>query len=379
MTRIYFVRHAEAEGNLYRICEGQYDGLLTVFGRAQLPCVTDYFRDIRLDAVYSSDLYRARETAAAVAAASGLPVTLRRGLRELSFGAYEGLPWGDIFLRWPEAERQFREDYRFFAPPGGESTRQGVERLTAEIRALSARHPDGTIAVVGHSAVFGAFFPAITEGFDSVHAMKYMRNAAVNLVETDGEHFSILRFDDVSHLEFLEPDKPRRRSGIQFAYRAADVRRDEAYLRACGEDAWRAVYGSLAGFSSNRFFENTRGILNDREGNGFIPLADGKPAGLLLLDSRQDDEPETGHIALVYLRPEYRGLGLGAQLIGRAVIEYRARGMHTLRLNVATVNKTAQRFYQRLGFVPAPRLRRLVTRQQVMKLDIHVPHEIAQE
>ena len=99
MTRIYFVRHAEAEGNLYRICEGQYDGLLTVFGRAQLPCVTDYFRDIRLDAVYSSDLYRARETAAAVAAASGLPVTLRRGLRELNFGAYEGLSWGDIFLR----------------------------------------------------------------------------------------------------------------------------------------------------------------------------------------------------------------------------------------------------------------------------------------
>ena len=76
-------------------------------------------------------------------------------------------------------------------------------------------------------------------------------------------------------------------------------------------------------------------------------MADGNPAGLLLLDSRQQDEPATGHIALVYLLPEYRGMGLGAQLIGRSVIEYRARGMKALRLNVAAVNKPARRFYER--------------------------------
>ncbi len=202
-----------------------------------------------------------------------------------------------------------------------------------------------------------------------------MNNAAVTVVDTDGVTFASVRHNDVSHLAGLALARPGTRPKFQFSYRLADARRDEAFIRACGEGAWRAVYGSLQLFSSDRFFENARGILEADRRNAFLPLADGRPAGLLLLDSRQDDEAATGHIALVYLLPEYRGMGLGAQLIGRAVIEYRARGMKTLRLNVATVNKPAQRFYERMGFRRDMPLYKLVSRQQVMKLDIHVPCE----
>ena len=373
MTRVYFVRHAEAEGNLYRICEGQYNGLLTKYGRAQLPYITSYFNGVHLDAVYTSDLYRAQQTAKAVAAASGLPVILRRALREIDFGNFEGMPWGDIYMRYPKISAQFYEDFHLFQAPEGESAYEAADRLSQEVMRLVGQHPDEAIAVVGHSGAFGALLPALFGGFDTLRAPLYMNNAAVTLVETDGVTFTPVRHNDVSHLQALTFVHPSTRPKFQFSYRLADVHRDEAFLRDCGEGAWRAVYGNLHLFSSDRFFANVRGIIQADRQNAFIPLADGKPAGLLLLDSRQQDEPATGHVALVYLLPEYRGMGLGAQLIGRAVIEYRTRGMKTLRLNVATVNKTAQRFYERLDFYREPSLHQVLSRQIVMKLDLRIP------
>lgn len=373
MTRIYFVRHVEAEGNLYRICEGQYNGLITLHGKKQLSCVASYFQTIRLDAIYSSGLYRAHETAKAVASASGLPVVPRRALRELDFGRFEGMSWGDIYERYPEARTQFYEDFRAFRAPGGESSREAAERQMQEVVRLVAHHPNGAIAIVGHSGAFGALLPTLLQKFETLRAPLYMSNAAVSVLETDGTAFQMLQFNDNVHLQSLAASHFNPHPKIQFSYRLADPSRDEVFLRACGEGAWKAVYGNLQLFSGERFYANARGILAADRRNAFIPLADGKPAGLLLLDSRQTDEPATGHIALIYLLPEYRGMGLGAQLIGRAVVEYRARGMKTLRLNVASSNKKAQHFYERLGFIRDTPLSKMVSRQQVMKLSIALP------
>ena len=66
MTRIYLIRHAEAEGNLYRIAQGQYDSLITDRGYRQIEALAGRFDDIPIDAVYSSDLSRTCITAAAI-------------------------------------------------------------------------------------------------------------------------------------------------------------------------------------------------------------------------------------------------------------------------------------------------------------------------
>jgi probable phosphoglycerate mutase len=63
MTKIYLIRHAEAEGNLYRRIHGWYDGAVTDMGYRQIEALKQRFADIKIDAVYSSDLKRARETA----------------------------------------------------------------------------------------------------------------------------------------------------------------------------------------------------------------------------------------------------------------------------------------------------------------------------
>ena len=88
-TTIYLVRHAEAEGNIGRRCHGHYDSLLTKRGLEQAKVVGERFRSEPIDAVYSSDLWRARHTALAIAEPHGLPVIERRALREIDMGEWE--------------------------------------------------------------------------------------------------------------------------------------------------------------------------------------------------------------------------------------------------------------------------------------------------
>ena len=75
-TTIYLIRHAEAEGNVYRRCHGIYDALLTEKAFDQLLYLAKRFENVQLEAVYASHLYRARHTAKAIAQTKGMKVTL---------------------------------------------------------------------------------------------------------------------------------------------------------------------------------------------------------------------------------------------------------------------------------------------------------------
>ena len=66
MTKIYLIRHAEAEGNLYRIAQGQYNSVLTDRGWKQVKALERRFADVHIDAVYASDLYRTCATSSAI-------------------------------------------------------------------------------------------------------------------------------------------------------------------------------------------------------------------------------------------------------------------------------------------------------------------------
>ncbi|WP_276854801.1 histidine phosphatase family protein, partial [Clostridium phoceensis] len=67
MTRLYLIRHAEAEGNLYRVAHGHCNGLITNYrGYQQIDALRERFRKVDIDAVYSSDLYRTQITARAI-------------------------------------------------------------------------------------------------------------------------------------------------------------------------------------------------------------------------------------------------------------------------------------------------------------------------
>ena len=93
MTRIYLVRHAEAEGNLFRLVQGHFNGIITKRGYDQIMALRRRFEGVQIDAVYSSDLFRARTTARAISEPRGLEIRQRRELREMHLGWWEGHPW----------------------------------------------------------------------------------------------------------------------------------------------------------------------------------------------------------------------------------------------------------------------------------------------
>ena len=120
-TRILAIRHGETAWNVEHRIQGQLDLPLNEAGRRQVQRLALAVADEGLDAIYSSDLARAMETAQAVARGCGRPIVADVGLRERGFGTFEGLSYGEINERWPaEAERWRRRDPTFGAP-GGET------------------------------------------------------------------------------------------------------------------------------------------------------------------------------------------------------------------------------------------------------------------
>ena len=99
MTRIYLIRHAEAEGNLYRRVHGWYDSLVTDNGYRQISALKGRFDNIPIDAVYSSDLFRTMTTAKAIYVSHGLELHTRPDLREIGVGEWEDVPWGELSHR----------------------------------------------------------------------------------------------------------------------------------------------------------------------------------------------------------------------------------------------------------------------------------------
>ena len=128
MTEIILIRHGETAWNRERRMQGQTDTPLSDIGRAQAEALGQRMATHPFSALYSSDLSRAYETAAAVARVSGREIRRDPALRERTFGIFEGLTYAEMAQRYPEEHARFLQRDADYAVPGGESPRQFYER-----------------------------------------------------------------------------------------------------------------------------------------------------------------------------------------------------------------------------------------------------------
>jgi len=158
VTEILFVRHGETDWNVERRVQGHSDRPLNATGEAQARTLAAELRDEQLDAVYASDLARARETARAVAEQHGLEIELLPALREKNFGGWEGLLDTEIRERFPEAD----------GGPWGdaETSEELAERVLAGLREIAERHPGGRVLVVSHGGPLRAIIRHCAAGGD---------------------------------------------------------------------------------------------------------------------------------------------------------------------------------------------------------------------
>ena len=160
----YLVRHGESVSNLEGRVQGQADVELSDLGRAQARQVAAWSRGlsspptvapITIGEVWSSPLRRARETAAEIAAALGLPVMVEEGLCELHAGIFQGHLWADLEAEFPDEVARWRSGDVHYVIPGGESRAQLAARGRTALEMLAARDTPGMI-VVAHGGVLTA-------------------------------------------------------------------------------------------------------------------------------------------------------------------------------------------------------------------------------
>ncbi|MHB0857108.1 MAG: alpha-ribazole phosphatase [Anaerolineae bacterium] len=154
MVRLLLVRHGETDWNAQKRYQGQTDVPLNARGLAQARLVGRRLAGESLQAVYSSDLARAYATAEVVAASHGLTVLPEPRLRELSFGAWEGLTYPEIEAREPELLAAWNGDPCQVAPPEGETVEGVRRRLSPFTDHLREAHTRDTVALVGHGGCF---------------------------------------------------------------------------------------------------------------------------------------------------------------------------------------------------------------------------------
>jgi len=154
VTELLIVRHGETDWNAQLRFQGHADQPLNETGRAQAHALADELAGLRVDAVYSSDLARARETAEILAARLRVPVTTLRELREIDVGNWEGLTREEIDARFPDGTRARRRGE--IAWSGGETYDDLAARALPALVRIGNAHPGGRVVVVGHGGTIRA-------------------------------------------------------------------------------------------------------------------------------------------------------------------------------------------------------------------------------
>lgn len=163
MTTVYLARHGQSDWNAAGRWQGHADRPLTALGLRQAAELAEELAGVPLDAVYSSDLRRARETAEAVAAPRGLPVVVLRDLREVDVGSWSGLTRAEAKERFPREFGRWTDGGHGWHD--GETYERMAERVVEAVGRIAAGHSGGTLLVVSHGGPIRALH-AVALGLD---------------------------------------------------------------------------------------------------------------------------------------------------------------------------------------------------------------------
>lgn len=202
MTYIYLIRHCEAMGNHKRLFQGSTDCEISEIGAKQLEFLKERFKNIELDAVYSSPLLRAQKTAQAVADGKGLTIVTRKNLAELHGGVVEGRPFQEAFNAIPGLADAWNNHPQDFAPEGGEAMRDAYVRIYDEIIALARGNRGKTIAAATHGGVLRCLMCRVLYyDITRLKDVPWCENTAVTLLKIDdNDKISVEFFNDYSHV-----------------------------------------------------------------------------------------------------------------------------------------------------------------------------------
>lgn len=201
-TRVIFVRHAEAEGNLNRIFHGWTDADITEKGHAQAKKAAMRLMNMKIDVLYSSSLKRTLKTAQYISNVKNLPIIRTDKLKEINGGDWEGKKWEELPHLWPKEYDTWENSPHLHKMPNGETMEEFQKRLIDEVLYIIKNNMGKNICVVTHGTAIRSlmchFKGCNLEGMIDI---KWYDNTSITIVEfLDGE-FEVVMEGDASHLE----------------------------------------------------------------------------------------------------------------------------------------------------------------------------------
>ena len=348
MTEIYLIRHTQAEGNVYHAMQGHWDGEVTSLGLRQIDALSERFRDVEIDALYSSDLKRAMLTAEALRRDRPLELHTLFELREINVGPWEARFFADIQYEQPLLTEAFLHRSEDFVLEGAETYGQVRRRAAAALTEIAKANDGRTVAVVSHGVTIRCLLSYILDKPLDDPSLPICGNTGVTHLFYENGEFRADYINDCAHLDALQLPEWSRTPNLRAA--PLDPRAEGAYYSACYADAWQFAHGTLAGFDAQTYFAAAAEHARLDPGTVLRFYEGGQSAGLLDLDPRRGRLSGYGWISLLYLEEAYRARGLGVQLLGRALMYFRQKGRRAVRLQAAEDNPAALAFYEKHGF-----------------------------
>jgi len=349
MTEIYVIRHVEAEGNLYRMMQGKWDGGVTAHGRRQRDALSLRFKDIKVDHVYSSPLFRARFTASAITRFHELPIINEPRVSEIDSGPWEAVPFGNLIRDYGIQFENFLRSPEDFKVEGTETFFDVQKRAVEAFYEIAQRHEGETVVITSHGvAIRCALTGLLGKRINDTEEIPIFSNTGVAKLIYEKGSFRAEYINDVSHLEALPASANTRLTALRHEY--IDPREYRDYYINCYREAWLAAHGNIDGFNPETYYAAAlKHYEQDKESVAMILNRD-EPVGILELDTARGAHAGYGWISLLYLKEEYRRRRLGIQLLGRAMVKYQNMGRRTLRLHVSDDNAAGLAFYEKYGF-----------------------------
>lgn len=215
VTTLYIIRHCQSMGNIQHRFQGRYDAPVSPDGEKQLDLLSLRFRNVQLDAVYTSPLSRALRTAEAVNRFHGLPIQKRDGLLELDVGEMENLELSEIGIKFPEVAKNWDQSPDLCEFPGGETMKEAYVRANRAIDEIVSENPGKTVAVITHGGVIRNLDARIRTGrIEGMRDGTVFGNTGVSILTVDGE--GKLAWKQVNDLSHLPPELRRAPTKYEF-------------------------------------------------------------------------------------------------------------------------------------------------------------------